>query len=152
MLLSCADRSRRPAPSSTPGSPRPRPARTARRADEALAHELTFIHVASRHAYVVPRVHAERRRPGRRVNRKRVARLMGEHGIQGAHHRRRRLLTRPGKRAKPAHDLIGRGLHAGTPGTQKGWSAISPRCPPARARSTSPVGRTWPPVRPSATQ
>ncbi|MGD3109769.1 IS3 family transposase [Streptomyces sp. YGL11-2] len=33
-------------------------------ADEALAHEITVIHVASRQTYGVPRVHAELRRLG----------------------------------------------------------------------------------------
>ncbi|UXY32270.1 IS3 family transposase [Streptomyces sp. HUAS TT20] len=40
-------------------------------ADEALAHEVTVIHVASRKTYGVPRVHAELRHLGRCVNRKR---------------------------------------------------------------------------------
>ncbi|GGJ65934.1 hypothetical protein GCM10010121_090810 [Streptomyces brasiliensis] len=87
-------------------------------ADEALAHEITVIHLASRGTYGVPRVHAELRRLGRCVNRKRVARLMREHGIQGAHRRRRRSLTRPDKRARPALDLIGRDFHADIPGTK----------------------------------
>jgi hypothetical protein len=52
-----------------------------RRADEALAHEITVIHIASRRNYGVPRVTAELRRQGRVVNRKRVARVMREHGI-----------------------------------------------------------------------
>ncbi|MFE5549964.1 IS3 family transposase [Streptomyces sp. NPDC056534] len=52
-------------------------ARRARRdADDALGHEITVLHVASRKTYGVPRIHAELRRPGRRVNRKRVARIM----------------------------------------------------------------------------
>ncbi|MFE7750892.1 IS3 family transposase [Streptomyces sp. NPDC057428] len=82
----------------------------------------------------VPRIHAELRRLGKRVNRKRVARLMHEHGIQGAHRRRRRSLTRPDRNAKPAPDLIGRDFHAETPGTKlvgditalptgEGWAA-----------------------------
>ncbi|MFB6678195.1 IS3 family transposase [Streptomyces sp. NPDC056390] len=50
-------------------------------ADEALAHEITVIHVASRHTYGVPRVHAALRRLGRLVNRKRVARVMRERDI-----------------------------------------------------------------------
>lgn len=87
-------------------------------ADEALAHEIIVIHVASRLTYGVPRIHAELRRLGRRVNRKRVARLMREHGIQGAHRRRRRSLTQPDKKAKPAPDLISRGFRAETPGTK----------------------------------
>ncbi|WP_121710428.1 IS3 family transposase [Streptomyces sp. E5N91] len=49
-------------------------ARRVRRADDdALAHEITVLHIASRHTYGVPRVHAELRRLGRRVNRKRRA-------------------------------------------------------------------------------
>ncbi|MFJ7498062.1 IS3 family transposase [Streptomyces sp. NPDC097727] len=63
-------------------------------------------------------MHAELRRLGRRVNRKRVARLMREHGIQGAHRRHRRSLTRPDKKAKPTPDLIGRDFHAERPGTK----------------------------------
>ncbi|MFE4333841.1 IS3 family transposase [Streptomyces sp. NPDC056831] len=54
-------------------------ARRARQAaDNALAHEITVLHISSRHTYGVPRIHAELRRPGRRVNRKRVARVMRE--------------------------------------------------------------------------
>ncbi|GHA71458.1 hypothetical protein GCM10010372_83080 [Streptomyces tauricus] len=52
------------------------------------------------------------------MNRKRVACLMREHGIQGVTRRRRRSLTRPDKKARPAPDLIGRDFHAGAPGTK----------------------------------
>ncbi|MCL7369665.1 IS3 family transposase [Streptomyces ardesiacus] len=89
-----------------------------RAADQALVHEITLIHVGSRQTYGVPCVHAELRRLGRRVNRKRVARLMREHGIQGVTRRRRRSLTRPDKKARPAPDLIGRDFHAEVPGTK----------------------------------
>lgn len=93
--------------------------RAARRVgDEALAHEITVIHLAPRHTYGVPRIHAELRRLGRRVNRKRIARLKRERGIQGAHRRRRRSLTRPDKKARPAPDLIGRDFHTERPGTK----------------------------------
>ncbi|MDL5206265.1 IS3 family transposase [Streptomyces sp. ALI-76-A] len=34
-------------------------------ADDALAHEITVLHIASRHTYGVPRMHAELRRRGR---------------------------------------------------------------------------------------
>ncbi|MGW1753808.1 IS3 family transposase [Streptomyces mirabilis] len=51
-------------------------------ADEALAHKIPVIHVASRQTYGVPRIHAEPRRLGQRVNRKLVARVMRERGIQ----------------------------------------------------------------------
>ncbi|MEV5678500.1 IS3 family transposase [Streptomyces sp. NPDC052179] len=54
-------------------------ARQARQAsDDALAHEITMLHIASRKTYGAPRIHAELRRPGRRVNRERIARVMRE--------------------------------------------------------------------------
>ena len=59
-------------------------ARRARQvADDALAHEITVLHIASRRTYGVPRIHAELRRLGRRVNRKRIARVMRERDIRG---------------------------------------------------------------------
>ncbi|MGW1803044.1 IS3 family transposase [Streptomyces sp. NPDC001984] len=87
------------------------------REDLALVHEITVIHVASRRTYGVPRIHAELRRQGRLVNRKRVERLMREHGIAG-HSRRtgRRSLTRADRKAAPAPDLIGREFTATAPG------------------------------------
>ncbi|MFB7216627.1 IS3 family transposase [Streptomyces sp. NPDC056255] len=94
-------------------------ARAARKAaDQDLVHEITVIHAASRHTYGVPRIHAELRRLGRAVNRKRVARLMREHCIQGVTRHKRRSLTRRGKKARPAPDLIGRDFHAEVPGTK----------------------------------
>lgn len=87
-------------------------------ADDALAHEITVVHIASRHTYGVPRIHAELRRLGRRVNRKRIARVMRERDIRGVTRRRRRSLTRPDKKATPAPDLIGRDFHAKRPGTK----------------------------------
>nr|WP_237523252.1 IS3 family transposase [Streptomyces sp. SID8350] len=84
----------------------------------ALVHEITLIHVGSRQTYGVPRIHAELRRLGRVVNRKGVARLMREHGIQGVTRRKRRSLTGPDQKARPAPDLIGRDFHAEVPGTK----------------------------------
>ncbi|MFD0002592.1 IS3 family transposase [Streptomyces sp. NPDC127178] len=90
-------------------------ARRARQAaDDTLAHE----HIASRHTYGVPRIHAAWRRLGRRVNRKRVARLMRERDIRGVTRRTRRSLTRPDVKAKPTPDLIGRHFHAKRPRTK----------------------------------
>ncbi|MGW0963452.1 IS3 family transposase [Streptomyces gelaticus] len=66
----------------------------------------------------MPRIHAELRRLGRAVNRKRVARLMREHCIQGVTRRKRRSLTRPDKKARPTPDLIRRDFHAEVPGTK----------------------------------
>ncbi|MFF8196284.1 IS3 family transposase [Streptomyces bobili] len=94
-------------------------ARAARRAaDDALAHEITVLHIASRCTYGVPRIHAELRRLDRRVNRKRVERIMRERDITGVTRRKRRSLTRPAKKAVPAHDLIGRDFTAEAPGTK----------------------------------
>ncbi|MFF8989010.1 IS3 family transposase [Streptomyces sp. NPDC014983] len=62
--------------------------------------------------------HAELRRLGRRVNRKRVARVMRERDIRGVTRRRRRSLTGPDAKAEPAPDLIGRDFHAERPGTR----------------------------------
>ncbi|MGA6161007.1 IS3 family transposase [Stenotrophomonas sp. NPDC087984] len=92
--------------------------RARERADEALAHEITLIHLASNGAYGVPRVHAELRRLGRAVNRKRVERIMRERRITGVTRRRRRSLTRPDRQARPAPDLIGRDFTAARPGTR----------------------------------
>ncbi|MFF2956771.1 IS3 family transposase [Kitasatospora sp. NPDC057965] len=102
------------------------------RAEDLLDAEITVIHPASRGAYGVPRVHAELRRQGRAVNRKRVERIMRERGIAGVTRRRRHGLTRQAR--KPVHvpDLIGRDFSAPRPGmrlvgdmtflpTEEGW-------------------------------
>ncbi|MER6694474.1 IS3 family transposase [Streptomyces minutiscleroticus] len=90
-----------------------------RAAGDALAHEITVLHVASRHTYGVPRIHAELRRLGHRVNhwgcprvRGRAEQVMRERGITGVTRRRRRGLTRPAKRGVPAGDLLGRDFTA----------------------------------------
>ncbi|MFE2580192.1 IS3 family transposase [Streptomyces sp. NPDC059378] len=85
-------------------------------ADDALAHEITVLHLASRGAYGVPRIHAGLRRLGHRINRKRIERVMRERGISGVTRRRRKSLTRPAKRAVPAPDLVGRDFTASAPG------------------------------------
>ncbi|MCC3655778.1 IS3 family transposase [Streptomyces sp. S07_1.15] len=94
-------------------------ARAARRAaDEALAHEITVLHVASRATYGVPRIHAGLRRLGHRINHKRIERVMRDCGITGVTRRKRKSLTRPAKKAVPALDLIGRDFTASAPGTR----------------------------------
>ena len=109
-------------------------ARLARaRATELLVAEITLIWVGSRRTYGVPRVHAELRRRGRVINRKRIEQLMREHQIVGCHRRRgRRSLTQQEKAARFAPDLIGRDFCADRPGqrlvgdvtyipTEDGW-------------------------------
>jgi putative transposase len=73
-----------------------------------LVTEIRRIHRESSGTYGSPRVHAELRRRGWRVNHKRVERLMATHGIVGHRPRRRRSLTKPDAGAAPAPDLLGR--------------------------------------------
>ncbi|MFE3643008.1 IS3 family transposase [Streptomyces sp. NPDC059169] len=70
--------------------------------DDALGHEITVLHTASRHTYGVPRSHAELRLLRRRVNRKRIARVMRERDVRGVTRRKRRSSTRPAAKARPA--------------------------------------------------
>jgi putative transposase len=84
------------------------PAAAATQAEAMLVTEIHTIHRASKGTYGSPRVHAELRRRGRPVNRKRVERLMRTHGIVGHRPRRRRGLTRPDTATAPAPDLLGR--------------------------------------------
>lgn len=93
------------------------PARTERAAAENdLAAEITAIHREHRGGYGSPRVAVELRRRGRRVNRKRVERIMRHRGIVGVTRRRRRSLTKQDRAAAPAPDLIGRDFTAIAPG------------------------------------
>jgi putative transposase len=83
-----------------PSHPHPEEAR--------LVAEIRAIHTDSGGTYGSPRVHAELRRRGQRVNHKRVERLMHTHGIVGHRPRRRRSLTKPDTTAASAPDLLGR--------------------------------------------
>jgi transposase InsO family protein len=109
------------------------PARQARvQADDELAAEIQAIHGEHRGSYGSPRVTDELRRRGRRINRKRVERVMRQRHIVGITRRRRRSLTKQDTAAAPAPDLIGRDFTAQAPGqrlvgditylpTQEGW-------------------------------
>jgi transposase InsO family protein len=57
-------------------------------ADRRLAVDVAAAHVASRQTYGSPRIHRELRAQGRRVSRKRVARVMREQGLRGRQRRR----------------------------------------------------------------
>jgi putative transposase len=77
--------------------------------DAYLAEHVRAIHARSRGTYGAPRVHAELRLGlDVHVGRKRVARLMREHGLQGVHRRRRGGSTRRDPTARPAPDLVER--------------------------------------------
>jgi transposase InsO family protein len=95
------------------------PDRAARAAaDAALAARIRKVHTDSRGTYGSPRVAAELREAGDRVNRKRVERVMRQHGIVGAHLRRRHRTTIADPSAAKAADLIGRDFTAQVPNTR----------------------------------
>ncbi len=72
-------------------SSRPESARSAE--DRVVAAEIRTAHEASRGRYGSPRVHAALRAHGRRVGRKRVARLMHSMGLSARRRRRFRRAT-----------------------------------------------------------
>ncbi|ASU82433.1 hypothetical protein CDO52_06185 [Nocardiopsis gilva YIM 90087] len=65
-----------------------------------------------------PRITAELREKGRRVNRKRVELLMRAAGIQGVHLRRKVRATVPEPSDGPVEDLVGRDFTAAAPNTR----------------------------------
>jgi putative transposase len=73
--------------------------------DAVLVTEIAEIHEASQGTYGVPRVLGQLRHRGRRVGRKRVARLMAANGLVGVHGRRKWRRGRPN--TAPAADLLG---------------------------------------------
>jgi putative transposase len=90
--------------------------------DAWLAERIRRIHADSGGTYGSPRVHAELRRQGIRVGRKRVERLMRAAGLEGAHQRRRRkgsTVRVPGVR--PAPDLVERNFRPAAPNVL--WAA-----------------------------
>jgi len=85
-------------------------------AEAELVWAIKQVHADSGGAYGSPRVTAQLRRQGRRVNRKRVERLMRLHGICGIHKRRKPRWKRPGGGLRPAPaDLVRRDFRPGAP-------------------------------------
>lgn len=96
--------------------------------DQALLGRIRAVHDRSGRTYGTPRVHAQLRRDGIRVGRKRVERLMRGHGLQGAFLRRRwRGSTRQDPNATPAPDLVNRQFTAAAP--NRLWVADISRIP-----------------------
>nr|WP_172457455.1 IS3 family transposase [Pseudonocardia sp. N23] len=118
-----------------------------RRADTELLDQIREIHDRSGATYGAPRVHATLRRRGRHVSRKRVERLMREHGLQGAFLRKRwrAASTRQDPRHTPAPDLVNRDFTASAP---TGCGSPTPHASPAgracsgwpRSATRSPTG------------
>jgi putative transposase len=99
-----------------------------RRRDAWLVGKIRAVHRRSGGTYGAPRVHAQLRRDGVQVSRKRVARLMGACGLQGALVRKRwRCSTRQDPKAIPAPDLVNRNFTA--PAPNRLWVADLSRIP-----------------------
>ncbi len=79
--------------------------------DAYLASEIVDIYRQSRSTYGSPRIWGQLRRRGVRVGEKRVARIMAELGLVGAHSRKR---WRRGSNTAPAGDLLERDFTAET--------------------------------------
>jgi transposase InsO family protein len=94
---------------------RGRPVAPRARADARLAAQIRATHERSRRTYGSPRVHAELRARGIRVGRKRVERLMRQHGIQ-ARRRRRYCRTTDSRHELPvAPNVLQRRFEADAP-------------------------------------
>jgi len=76
--------------------------------DLELTQEISAVHAQSHGTYGAPRVHTVLQRQGQRCGRRRVARLMRQAGLQGAHRRRRPVTTVPDASAHARPDLINR--------------------------------------------
>jgi len=109
-----------------------RPQSKRHKEDRDLAQVVTAVHQESRGRYGSPRVHAELRARGRRVSRKRVARLMGQQGLC-ARKKRRFVQTTDSRHTRPvAPNILERDFSPGQPNctwatdityvwTRQGW-------------------------------
>ncbi|MET7478174.1 IS3 family transposase [Streptomyces sp. NPDC005648] len=96
-----------------------REARAAReRADAVLAERIRAVHAEWDGTYGRPRITAELRDEGERVNHKRVGRVMRKFGIAGLRLRRRQVTTVPEPSATPVADLFRRDFTASVPNTK----------------------------------
>jgi len=83
--------------------------------DAWLTERIKQTHVQSRGTYGSPRVHAELRRQGIRVGRKRVERLMRAAGLSGYHKRRKGTTTIRVQGVRVADDLVERDFNPSAP-------------------------------------
>ena len=86
--------------------------------DAELLVEIDAAHQAGRKMYGSPRVHEELRARGRRIGRKRVARLMRENGISAKKKRRFRRTTDSNHTDPIARNLLGRNFTVAMPNTR----------------------------------
>ena len=86
-------------------------------ADQRLGVEIQAIHAESRQRYGSPRVHAELRHRGQRPSRKRVARLMRQHGLCARRRRRFRITTDSQHKHPVAPNVLARRFAVAAPDT-----------------------------------
>ena len=86
-------------------------------ADRRLAVEIAAAHTASRRAYGSPRIHEELQAQGRRVSRKRVARLMRAQGLRGRRRCRQPRTTDSQHPWPIADNVLNRAFDVATPNT-----------------------------------
>lgn len=92
------------------------------REDQALAERIRTIHMDSKGTYGAPRVHAELRKEGVRVSRKRVGRLMRMRKLVGRCRRRFKRTTVPDPQAGTvATDLLGRCFSTAAFAVNQAW-------------------------------
>jgi transposase InsO family protein len=92
------------------------PVRAAKKAaDAALTRRIRKIHTESGKTYGAKRITAELREGGAIVNRKRVERLMHQHGTQGRRLKRQHRTTVPDPSARAVPGLLGRNFTASAP-------------------------------------
>jgi putative transposase len=107
-----------------------------RRLDDQALTDRIRAHQRSGKTYGAPRIHAQLRRDGLRVSRKRVAWLMAAHNLQGAFVCKRwRCSTRQDPTATPAPDLVGRDFTA--PAPNRPWVADLSRIGTGEGRCAS---------------
>lgn len=87
-------------------------------ADARLAARIRAVHRESDGTYGVPRITAELREAGERINHKRIARVMRSAGLAGVRLRRRHRTTVVDPSAAKAPDLIGRDFTASETNTK----------------------------------
>ena len=92
-----------------------------RRADDELLQAIKDAHKASRGTYGAPRITRALRKQGRRVSRKRVARLMRQRGIVGRARRRRKRTTIADPAAAKAADLLKRNFTPASHAIDAAW-------------------------------
>jgi len=92
-----------------------------RRADDELLVAIKDAHKASRGTYGAPRITRALRKQGRRVSRKRVARLMRQRGIVGRARRRRKRTTICDPAAAKTADLLKRNFAPTSHGLDTAW-------------------------------